>query len=96
MAKRSSRKRRSFSFETLSQSDAKKRFSKKGSRRSKYSPIGDQLEALRANQVLAFEASKNEVQGIRNYISRNYGSEYKVSSRSTGSNSFEVHIFKNK
>lgn len=93
MAKtRASRKGRSFNFETLSKKEASERRSRKGTRRSKYSPIGEQFSNLGKDKVLAFEASKNEVQGVRNYMRRNFEGEYQLNSRRSGDETFEVHI----
>lgn len=83
-----------FQFEVMSSSDAASRRSRRGQRRSKYSTIGDQVNALKGNEVVAFQASKNEVQGIRNYMRRNFGDTYKVYSRSGEGDMFEVHIAK--
>ena len=81
-----------FQFEVMSNTDAAARRSRRGQRRSKYSTIGDQVSGLSASQVLTFEASKNEVQGIRNYMRRNFEDAYKVYSRSGDGEMFEVHI----
>ena len=87
--KRSSAK---FDFETISQKEATDRRRQRGTRRSKYSPIGDQFSALGKDQVLAFQASKNEVQGVRNYMRRNFEGEHQVNSRRVDGDTFEVHI----
>lgn len=93
MAKaKSARKNTAFEFKTISSEEASKRRSIKGTRRSKYSPIGSQFKDLKSDKVLAFEASKNEVQGIRNYMRRNFDGEHKVNSRRTDGDMFEVHI----
>lgn len=92
MAKK--QKRTSFDFETLTADEAKSRRSRKGSRRSKYSPIGDQFSTLESGQVLAFQASKNEVQGVRNYMRRNFDGTHQVNSRRTDDENFEVHLTK--
>lgn len=93
MAKtRASRKNREFNFETLSKKEATERRSRKGTRRSKYSPIGEQFSDLAKDKVLAFQASKNEVQGVRNYMRRNFDGEYQLNSRRTDDDAFEVHI----
>ena len=42
--------------------------------------------------MLTFQASKNEVQGIRNYMRRNFEDAYKVFSRRGDGDMFEVHI----
>ena len=89
-----SRKKTDFSFETLSKKEATERRSQKGTRRSKYSPIGEQFKALGKDKVLAFSASKNEVQGVRNYMRRNFEGEHQVNSRRTDGDMFEVHISK--
>lgn len=90
MAKK--RKNTDFQFETLSTDEAAARRSRKGSRRSKYSPIGDRFSALKAGQVLAFQASKNEVQGVRNYMRRNFEDAHQVNSRRVDDEMFEVHL----
>ena len=93
MAKlKSSRKSREFNFETLSKKEATERRSRKGTRRSKYSPIGEQFSSLAKDKVLAFQASKNEVQGVRNYMRRNFDGEYQLNSRRSDDDTFEVHI----
>lgn len=93
MAKtRSTQKNTAFNFQTLSTNEAAERRKQKGSRRSKYSPIGEQFSALSGDQVLAFEASKNEVQGVRNYMRRNFDGEHQVNSRRVEGDTFEVHI----
>ncbi|MEM1117743.1 MAG: hypothetical protein AAF845_05985 [Bacteroidota bacterium] len=93
MAKtRSPRKSRSFNFETLTKKEASERRSRKGTRRSKYSPIGEQFSNLSKDKVLAFQASKNEVQGVRNYMRRNFEDEYQLNSRRSDDDTFEVHI----
>ena len=83
-----------FSFEVVSDKDAAARRTNRGQRRSKYSAIGDQVNGLKGSDVLAFEASKNEVQGIRNYMRRNFADAFKVYSRRSEGNNFEVHIAK--
>jgi hypothetical protein len=93
MAKsRTSRKKANFEFEKLSQKEASERRKRRGARRSKYSPIGDQFSELESDEVLAFQASKNEVQGVRNYMRRNFEGEYQVNSRRVDGDTFEVHI----
>ena len=91
MAK-TSRKDTSFKFEVVKDADAAARRSRRGQRRSKYSAIGDQVSALKKGDVLTFEASKNEVQGIRNYMRRNFEDAHKVYSRRSTGDNFEVHI----
>ena len=86
------RKKSTFDFETLSQDEASKRRKQRGSRRSKYSPIGDRFSELKGDDVLAFQASKNEVQGVRNYMRRNFESQHQVNSRRVDGDTFEVHI----
>lgn len=90
MAKK--QQRTSFDFETLTADEAKSRRSRKGSRRSKYSPIGDQFSTLDNGQVLAFQANKNEVQGVRNYMRRNFDGTHQVNSRRIDDENFEVHL----
>ncbi len=93
MAKsRTPRKSTPFDFETLSQSEATERRSAKGTRRSKYSPIGDRFRELDSDSVLAFQATKNEVQGVRNYMRRNFEGVHQVNSRRTDGDMYEVHI----
>ena len=92
MAKK--RKNTEFEFETLSADEAATRRSRKGTRRSKYSPIGDQFSALANGQVLAFRASKNEVQGVRNYMRRHFDAQHQVNSRRLDDETFEVHLSK--
>lgn len=93
MAKaRSTRKSTPFEFETLSEKEASERRSTRGTRRSKYSPIGDQFRSLGSDKVLAFSANKNEVQGVRNYMRRNFEGEHQVNSRRTDGDTYEVHI----
>lgn len=95
MAKaRTSKSNRSFSFETITKSEASDRRSRRGTRRSKYSVVGEQFEDLKKDKVLVFEASKNEVQGVRNYMRRNFDGQFKVNSRRTDGDHFEVHITK--
>ena len=81
-----------FEFETLSEKEAVERRSARGTRRSKYSPIGDRFRELNEDKVLAFTASKNEVQGVRNYMRRNFEGQHKVNSRRTDDDAYEVHI----
>ena len=93
MAKtKSTRKNTAFDFETISEKEANDRRSVKGTRRSKYSPIGDQFRNLGKDKVLAFQANKNEVQGVRNYMRRNFEGEHKVNSRRAEGDMYEVHI----
>lgn len=93
MAKtKAARKNTAFEFKTLSAKEASERRSVKGSRRSKYSTIGDQFKDLGKDKVLAFEASKNEVQGVRNYMRRNFDGEHQVNSRRAEGDMYEVHI----
>lgn len=89
---RSPRKSTPFQFETISKKEAADRRQSKGTRRSKYSPIGDQFRDLGPNAVLAFQASKNEVQGVRNYMRRNFEGEHQVNSRRLDGDMYEVHI----
>ncbi len=86
------RKKTDFSFETLSKKEAAERRKQKSTRRSKYSPIGDQFSKIGKDDVLAFTASKNEVQGVRNYMRRNFEDEHQVNSRRTEGDMYEVHI----
>lgn len=83
-----------FTFETLSKSEADERRRRRGTRRSKYSPIGEQFQSLKKDEVLAFQASKNEVQGVRNYMRRNHEDAHQVNSRRIDGDMFEVHISK--
>ena len=83
-----------FEFEVMKNDDAVARRSRRGQRRSKYSTIGDQVRDLKGSNVLTFQASKNEVQGIRNYMRRNFEDAYKVYSRRSDGDNFEVHIAK--
>jgi hypothetical protein len=93
MAKtRSPRKKANFEFEKISHKEATERRRQKGTRRSKYSPIGDQFAELGEGEVLAFQASKNEVQGVRNYMRRNFEGDHQVNSRRVDGDMFEVHI----
>ncbi len=94
MAKKLGRADTTFKFEVLKDGDAAARRSRRGQRRSKYSTIGDQVRELKADNVLTFQASKNEVQGIRNYMRRNFEDAYKVYSRRSDGDNFEVHIAK--
>ena len=93
MAKSQSKKKAPrFDFETISHTEATDRRKQRGTRRSKYSPIGDQFSDLAQDKVLAFQASKNEVQGVRNYMRRNFEGEHQVNSRRVDGDTFEVHI----
>ena len=83
-----------FAFEIVSDTDAAARRTTRGLRRSKYSTIGDQVKTITGSDVLTFVASKNEVQGIRNYMRRNFADAYKVYSRRSEGDNFEVHIAK--
>lgn len=93
MAK-TARKNTNFDFAVLSSTDAADRRSRRGLRRSKYSVIGDRFTDLATDEVLVFEASKNEVQGIRNYMRRNFEDSFKISTRRGDGDTFEVHISK--
>ncbi len=84
----------SFDFETISSSESTERRSQRGKRRSKYSAVGDRFADLAKEDVLVFHASKNEVQGVRNYMRRNFQGEYQVNSRRKEDDSYEVHISK--
>ena len=84
----------SFDFETISADESSERRSQRGKRRSKYSAVGDRFADLGKNKVLVFRASKNEVQGVRNYMRRNFQGEYQVNSRRKEDDSYEVHISK--
>lgn len=86
------RKNQPFDFEKLSRDEAVERRSARGTRRSKYSPIGDQFRELDEDDVLAFTATKNEVQGVRNYMRRNFEGAHKVNSRRVGDDKYEVHV----
>ncbi|MEM1057213.1 MAG: hypothetical protein AAGI52_16975 [Bacteroidota bacterium] len=92
MAKKNSG--RDFDFETIPAKEANRRKSQRGRRRSKYSPIGEKFEALGEDEVLVFTATKNEVQGIRNYMRRNFEDDHTVSSRAAAGDNFEVYISK--
>lgn len=83
-----------FEFQTISSKEASDRRSRRGQRRSKYSAVGEQFDALENDQVLVFQASKNEVQGVRNYMRRNFEGEHQVNSRRTEGDMFEIHISK--
>lgn len=90
MAKSKSSK--AFEFETISSNEASTRKSKRGRRRSKYSPIGERFADLKKGEVLVFKATKNEVQGIRNYMRRNFEDGHVVNSRSIDGDNFEVYL----
>ena len=93
MAKtKSPRKKTTFDFETISSKEADERRSVRGTRKSKYSPIGEKFKDLDKDKVLVFKANKNEVQGVRNYMRRNFEGEHKVNSRRGEGDTFEVHI----
>lgn len=95
MAKpKSTRKSTKFEFETISQKEAAERRSSRGKRRSKYSPIGDRFSDLDKGEVLVFKANRNEVQGVRNYMRRNFDGEHQVNSRRSEGDTFEVHVSK--
>ena len=83
-----------FAFDIVSDKDAAELRSRRGQRRSKYSSIGEQIAGLKASDVLVFQASKNEVQGIRNYMRRNFSDDFKVYSRRGDGDMFEVHVAK--
>ena len=85
----------SFEFETITSTESTERRSQRGKRRSKYSSVGDRFAELKKDQVLVFGASKNEVQGVRNYMRRNFQGEYQVNSRRTDDDNYEVHISHN-
>ena len=89
-----SRSKRSFDFDTITAKEALSRRSQRGTRRSKYSPIGDRFRELGRDKVLVFTATKNEVQGVRNYMRRNFAGEHQVNSRRTAGDDYEVHISK--
>ena len=92
MAKK--RPKRSFDFDTISSKEATERRSVRGTRRSKYSPIGDQFKELDKDKTLVFTATKNEVQGVRNYMRRNFEGAHQVNSRRADGEDYEVHISK--
>lgn len=92
MAKK--QKGKAFEFQTISKKEATSRKSQRGKRRSKYSPIGERFSDLGKSEVLTFSASKNEVQGIRNYMRRNFPDGHEVSSRRSADNSYEVYLSK--
>ena len=85
-------KKNTFAFETITSDESTTRRSQRGKRHSKYVPVGEQFAALQKDQVLAFRASKNEVQGVRNYMRRNFQGEHQVNSRRQPDDSYEVHI----
>ncbi|MEM0962875.1 MAG: hypothetical protein AAGK21_10115 [Bacteroidota bacterium] len=89
---RSALKSAPFEFETISKKEARDRRSTRATRRSKYSPIGARFLNLGENDVLVFQAGKNEVQGVRNYMRRNFRGEHKVNSRRLENDMYEVHI----
>ncbi|MFN3597710.1 MAG: hypothetical protein ACK41D_10620 [Rubricoccaceae bacterium] len=82
----------SFEFQTISKDEAAKRRSQRGQRRSKYSVIGDKFGDLSKNEVLVFQAQKNEVQGVRNFMRRNFGEAFRMRSRRVEGDTFEVHL----
>ena len=90
-----SKRKGSFDFETITASESSKRRSQRGKRRSKYSAVGDRFAELKKDEVLVFAASKNEVQGVRNYMRRNFQGKYQVNSRRSDDDSYEVHISHN-
>ncbi len=88
------RKNTPFEFSVVSSDEAADRRSRRGLRKSKYSVIGDRFADLASSDVLVFEASKNEVQGIRNYMRRNFEDSFKINTRRGDGDMFEVHISK--
>lgn len=82
----------SFDFETITSDESSERRSQRGKRRSKYSAVGDRFVDLTKDEVLVFSATKNEVQGVRNYMRRNFQGEYQVNSRRSEDDTYEVHI----
>ena len=84
-----------FDFRTLSAEEAAKRRRELGvrsGRRSKYTPVGEQAMGLQKGDVLAFSLSANQLVSLRNYMSRNFADQFRVSSRRAGEDMFEVHI----
>ena len=63
-----------------------------GGRRSKYSPVGEQMTGLGADEVLTFEVAPNQIISLRNYVQRNFGDDYKVASRRVSDEAFKVFI----
>ena len=56
--------------------------------------MGERFRALGSNEVLAFQASKNEVQGVRNYMRRTFAGGHRVNSRRLDDGRYEVHLSK--
>lgn len=82
----------SFEFQTITKDEAAKRRSQRGQRRSKYSVIGEKFNSLPKDEVLVFHAQKNEVQGVRNFMRRNFDDAFRMRSRRVEGDTFEVHI----
>jgi hypothetical protein len=83
-----------FHITKLSAEEAAARIGARGKRRSKYSQVGDQFAPLQNGEAIVFEASKNEVQGVRNYMRRNFEDTFKLRSRSLGNDQFEIQIIR--
>ncbi len=89
-----SRKSAPFKFQKLNAKEAAERLGVRGKRRSKYSVVGEQFAALAKNEAIVFDASKNEVQGVRNYMRRNFETDHKLRSRQIDNGQFEIQITK--
>ncbi len=85
-----------FDFRTMNADEAMSRRRElragSGGRKSKYSPVGDQVRNLKPGEVLGFSVAPNQLISLRNFMTRNFGDKYKVTSRRQGENVYEVHI----
>lgn len=85
-----------FDFRTMTADEAAERRRQlrtgQGGRRSKYSPVGDQLTNMKEGQILSFSVAPNQIISLRNYMTRNFGDKYRVTSRRLSDESYEVHV----
>jgi hypothetical protein len=80
-------------YEVISESEYQQRTRGKGrGRRSRYSSLGKEAEALKEGQVIALTGSKNQVVSVRNFFKRNYNDTFQVRSVSGEGEDYEIYI----
>lgn len=66
----------------------------RGGRESKYKPIADAAAKLAKDKVIKVPLAKNEVGGLRGYLSRNFGEEFEVKSSKTDSGEYMAFVIR--
>lgn len=97
MAKKSGTKKAgNFTFDVITESDANEQLTAlqagRGRRSSKYKILAEAAQELTGDRVLKVKVRKNEVAGLRGYLSRRFEEKYTVKSARLNGDEFVVYI----